>query len=169
MIKTGPCKDDLLNSLAHSKTVWFRGFADDGTHRPSLFVIRVTKLGLSQNNSVSWTLHGSIITKDGKTPGIYKKCKAYFDDHARRGSFYEEEMYKRNSYEYFKHLDDLTIGTIIRDCKASMPQDMKHLEAYSKTLDPREQLILEAMHVTALSHACVGVEIDHQLSFALHG
>jgi hypothetical protein len=166
-ITSGPCRDDLLDSLLHGKTVWFRAF-DSNTNHPSLFVVRVTKLGLNPENDAKWVVNGLIITKDGKNPGIYKKCKVGFDAHNRRGSFHEVELHERNSYEYFKHLDDSAIRAIIQQNKASMPKELKHLEAYSRTLDPRERLILEAMHVTALSHACMGVEIFHELSSAVY-
>ena len=166
-IKSGPCRDDLLDSLLNGRTVWFRAF-DSNTNHPSLFVVRVTNLGLETENGMSWIIKGLIITKDGKTPGVYKKCKAGFNTHERRGSFFEVELHERNSYEYFKNLDDLAIHAIIQQSKASMPKDLKRLETYRQTLGSRERLILEAMHVTALDHACVGMEIFHRLSHAVH-
>ena len=167
-IQSGPCRDDLLDSLLNGRTVWFKGFATDDTNHPSLFVVRVTNLGLKIENEAAWVIQGLIVTKNGKSPGVYKKCKAGFDAHKRRGTFPEVELHERNSYEYFKNLDDSVIRAIIQQSKASMPKDIKHLEAYSRTLEPRERLILEAMHITALEHACIGVEIYHKLSSAVY-
>jgi hypothetical protein len=162
-INTGPGRDDLLDSLVNGKTVWFKAF-DSNTNHPSMFVVRVTKLGLKPENKTSWTIDGVIVTKNGKNPGIYKKCKVSFDSHDRCGSFFEVEQHKQNSYEYFKELDDSAIRAIIRDSKNSIPKGLKKLDEYGQTLDPRERLILEAMHITTLDKACMGVQIFHQLS-----
>ena len=163
----GPSRHDLLLGLTERKTLTFRGIDDGG--RAHLFKVCIINLGLpiQDHDRFAWELRGFIIEKDGDNLREHGKCRAHFDSQVRRGYFSEEDLIRPYSHEYFERLSDAEIRNEIAELRKGLPEDLRELDEYMKTVNPRERLILEAIHTWNLSHACLGVKIGHQLDLAI--
>lgn len=163
----GPNRDALIQALTQHQIVYFR-CKEEKTGKNHRFDVRITGLGLIETEvgakDAQWTTRGLIVSKDG---GPHQKdhleYRSNYFPAMRSGMFYELPDIEEGSYEYFDAMSESGLADYIRATKLIIPKELSYLERYSKKLDPRERLILEAIHTHQLRKACLPSEITHRL------